>query len=272
MNVGRWHSPDPLGGDITNPQSLNRYAYVMNNPTTLIDPLGLDCGGVNGPPCHPVNEPGRNNPFAAAGWDPLNLMDIPVGPGLFGVPGLVGFDVTLVGYLPGTDLGIYDIEAIFDLGFILPLDLTGNGNISGGGGAANNRPVVLKNPCQYQGRALPPAAYATLGQQAKASTANFLLDVGMGWPKGEYLDAQPLASGTIWQNAAYGNYVYGVYMASAGVPLNRALSGANTYAFFRSHYPAGTPMDPDYRSLPAANVANITNGYSAQVNGTVCHN
>jgi RHS repeat-associated protein len=38
---GRWISPDPLAGDITNPQSLNRYAYVMNNPTTLTDPLGL---------------------------------------------------------------------------------------------------------------------------------------------------------------------------------------------------------------------------------------
>src|SRR5208282_455518 len=30
----RWPSPDPLGGDITNPQSLNRYAYVLNNPAT----------------------------------------------------------------------------------------------------------------------------------------------------------------------------------------------------------------------------------------------
>ena len=40
--MGRWLSPDPLGGDITNPQSLNRYAYVLDNPTTLIDPLGLD--------------------------------------------------------------------------------------------------------------------------------------------------------------------------------------------------------------------------------------
>ena len=32
-----------LGGDILNPQSLNRYAYVLNNPETFIDPLGLSC-------------------------------------------------------------------------------------------------------------------------------------------------------------------------------------------------------------------------------------
>jgi RHS repeat-associated protein len=43
---GRWLTPDPLAGDVTNPQSLNRYAYVRNNPTTLIDPLGLDCSDV----------------------------------------------------------------------------------------------------------------------------------------------------------------------------------------------------------------------------------
>ncbi|MGH9354082.1 MAG: hypothetical protein ACRD2G_18285, partial [Terriglobia bacterium] len=34
-------TPDPLGGDISNPQSLNRYAYALNNPTTLTDPTGL---------------------------------------------------------------------------------------------------------------------------------------------------------------------------------------------------------------------------------------
>ncbi len=42
---GRWLTPDPLGGDLTNPQSLNRYAYALNNPTTLIDPLGLQPPG-----------------------------------------------------------------------------------------------------------------------------------------------------------------------------------------------------------------------------------
>ncbi|MGH9376021.1 MAG: hypothetical protein ACRD1J_07610 [Terriglobia bacterium] len=34
-------TPDPVGGDIMNPQSLNRYAYALNNPTTDIDPSGL---------------------------------------------------------------------------------------------------------------------------------------------------------------------------------------------------------------------------------------
>jgi RHS repeat-associated protein len=47
---GRWITPDPGGlaaVDLANPQSLNRYAYVMNNPTTLIDPLGLQSPGDN---------------------------------------------------------------------------------------------------------------------------------------------------------------------------------------------------------------------------------
>jgi len=34
-------SRNPLAGDILNPQSLDCYAYVLNNPTNLIDPLGL---------------------------------------------------------------------------------------------------------------------------------------------------------------------------------------------------------------------------------------
>jgi hypothetical protein len=40
--MARWLSPDPVAGSIFDPQSLNRYAYVLNNPCSLIDPLGLD--------------------------------------------------------------------------------------------------------------------------------------------------------------------------------------------------------------------------------------
>ena len=42
-SAGRWLSPDPYGWgavDLTAPQSLNRYAYVMNNALSYVDPLG----------------------------------------------------------------------------------------------------------------------------------------------------------------------------------------------------------------------------------------
>jgi uncharacterized protein RhaS with RHS repeats len=38
---GRWLSPDPMAGNVLNPQSLNGYAYALNNPCNLTDPLGL---------------------------------------------------------------------------------------------------------------------------------------------------------------------------------------------------------------------------------------
>jgi RHS repeat-associated protein len=43
---GRWLSPDPAGKaavNPSNPQSWNRYAYVLNNPLKLTDPTGLEC-------------------------------------------------------------------------------------------------------------------------------------------------------------------------------------------------------------------------------------
>jgi RHS repeat-associated protein len=45
-NMGRWSSPDPSGlayADPTNPQSLNLYSYVLNNPLAFTDPDGLEC-------------------------------------------------------------------------------------------------------------------------------------------------------------------------------------------------------------------------------------
>jgi len=39
--LGRMISRDPLLGDIGNPETLNRYAYVVNNPATLTDPTGF---------------------------------------------------------------------------------------------------------------------------------------------------------------------------------------------------------------------------------------
>jgi RHS repeat-associated protein len=41
--LGRWLSPDPVKGRAADPQSLNLYPYVGDNPTDLVDPSG-ECG------------------------------------------------------------------------------------------------------------------------------------------------------------------------------------------------------------------------------------
>ncbi len=49
---GRWPDPDPSGlasVHLSDPQTLNRYAYVRNNPLVMIDPQGLvGCSEVDG--------------------------------------------------------------------------------------------------------------------------------------------------------------------------------------------------------------------------------
>ncbi|QSX06711.1 RHS repeat-associated core domain-containing protein [Sedimentibacter sp. zth1] len=39
-NVGRFMTEDTYRGDISNPQSLNQYAYALNNPVNYVDPTG----------------------------------------------------------------------------------------------------------------------------------------------------------------------------------------------------------------------------------------
>ncbi len=60
---GRWISPDPAGVkavDPKNPQSWNRYAYVLNNPLALTDPSGL---------CPPPGRDGKPRPCNGNGGD-----------------------------------------------------------------------------------------------------------------------------------------------------------------------------------------------------------
>src|SRR2546427_12560851 len=43
-NQGRWLSPDPIGGGITNPPPLQRDAYVLHKPFDPIDTPGPEKG------------------------------------------------------------------------------------------------------------------------------------------------------------------------------------------------------------------------------------
>ena len=49
--LGRFSSPDPIFGSISDPQSLNRYSYVRNMPVMAVDPTGLwpGCSAANHP-------------------------------------------------------------------------------------------------------------------------------------------------------------------------------------------------------------------------------
>jgi RHS repeat-associated protein len=80
--LGRFMSGDPLGGDNSDPQSLNRYAYVSNNPVNLIDPSGMFlCGPAlcsPGPGGSPFAGPGGGSGTGGGGDDfPLNCQYSP---------------------------------------------------------------------------------------------------------------------------------------------------------------------------------------------------
>jgi RHS repeat-associated protein len=66
--LGRWITPDPFAGYIDNPQSLNRYSYVLNSPTTFTDPLGLVCRDEPNAPCNEGNSGGGGGSGSFAGY------------------------------------------------------------------------------------------------------------------------------------------------------------------------------------------------------------
>lgn len=132
---------------------------------------------------------------------------------------------------------------------------------------ALNSPVDLVDPsglcpCAKQAGAEPPLFYAELGAHADWVNNDLFL---LQFRKGANLDAQSQGA-----SPDYGNYAFGVYMASAGYSLADALWLANLYATWRSHYPVGKAMDSNYKSLPANNVTFITTGFHDVQHGTLC--
>ena len=118
--LGRMSSADPLVGNIADPQSLNRYAYVANDPSELVDPSGAcvdvarnpsrdtssqtDFGGAKGPSPPDMNaQPSYPEPQQGCLYE-----------GSGGVS-LDGGDITAYGGAPGFPVG-------------------GSGGISGGSG------------------------------------------------------------------------------------------------------------------------------------------
>jgi RHS repeat-associated protein len=132
------------------------------------------------------------------------------------------------------------------------------------------------NPCSPTGKAPSPTDYEAKGlivqvmetsgypPEAAAGVALNLYNLA-SFHRGGSLDAQAAGGST-----AYANYAFGDYMSAAGFSLSETLAAANAYAAGFSNYGPTIPMDPNYPSLPAANVANITKGFNDEQNGTLC--
>jgi RHS repeat-associated protein len=101
---GRWMSPDPYYGsyNLSNPQSMNRYSYVLNNPMRFVDPKGLDdddlCEGIT--VCF-VDAPGNPVDNGVGGGCPTEACDgttVTYTPTEDGYINVTGF--TFAGYIP----------------------------------------------------------------------------------------------------------------------------------------------------------------------------
>jgi RHS repeat-associated protein len=145
----------------------------------------------------------------------------------------------------------------------------------------HNNPVNLtdpsglcpeQNPCPPSGDAPSPEWYQAEAQNALSleGAINDFFQEGadlLNFSGPGSLNAQNYGA-----SAAYANYVYGVYLGAVGLSLSTALSAANLYGeFFSTYNPTPeNPMDSTYTHIPASNVANITNGYNDQQDGTLC--
>jgi RHS repeat-associated protein len=76
---GHWLAPDPYIGsyDPSNPQSMNRYVYALNNPLSYYDPLGLDYGFDCGDNC--VGVVGTDDGGDVCDADPFGCSTTPGG-------------------------------------------------------------------------------------------------------------------------------------------------------------------------------------------------
>lgn len=70
---GRWTSPDPLSGGISDPQSFNHYSYAANDPVNFVDPSGLSEHPLPKlPPPPPPTAPVWHVNSLPDGWDDLS--------------------------------------------------------------------------------------------------------------------------------------------------------------------------------------------------------
>jgi len=242
---GRWTSPDPYDGsyDSNDPQSLNRYSYVENNPLAYIDPDGTSvdpCAGYeNCVAAYYVSVGTILNSFV-----PSAPSLVPVGsPGGGNFPGGPGYTG------PGVKPPVNN-PCAYQGSAMPPSAYAAKGTTAG----TNLRMASV------------PTIGPALAALAIAQTYQF--------HEGGDLDSQPFSTGSDQQRAIYANYVFGIYFAGAGVSLSNTLNIASAYGYKQQIVNGayqGRKLDSNHGGVPVENVQAITAGYNAQQQGTTCH-
>jgi RHS repeat-associated protein len=113
--LGRFSSPDQLAGSAGNPQSLNKYAYVHNDPVDLVDPSGMVscwwpdyCGGED-----PGGDDGGDCSFGSCNEDPPSGGHPDTCGTFCGPPGAFGFPPPPVNNFIATAPGIDWLNVLF---------------------------------------------------------------------------------------------------------------------------------------------------------------
>jgi RHS repeat-associated protein len=133
---GRWVTPDPAGlaaADPTDPQTWNRYDYVMNNPLSFIDPTGLACYPLEKAMFGSCAGFMNNGVNFGSNWNEFGILATLLGPGQTGVVTATiggvpvsetatyyGGDLSLLNLIGGSDSWGWNFTKSLFGGFALP--------------------------------------------------------------------------------------------------------------------------------------------------------
>jgi RHS repeat-associated protein len=224
-NFGRWMSPDPLAGDVTNPQSLNRYAYVMNNPINLTDVLGLGSGETSGPPCNGPGQPSCMDYFGTGNIPPG--FEASVGqPPYISLPGSLGAPDMILAEANYNS----QVQGVFDLNYLRSI-ADSNGGIPIGQAQA----FVSTHPDLWLGFGL----LASDSAESINAGQVILSDIGL---YGYYVVQNQLALAGMMAAPAADLRLYAVWGSAYATPF-AATAGVGAYEFtwmLAANYPAAT--------------------------------
>jgi RHS repeat-associated protein len=128
--IGRFISPDRSAPHVSNPQSLNKYSYVINNPTSAVDPSGLDYIFVGG-----ANSKWSDTWWTALNWDGqerVTFISDPLSPGppyessdqasqlMWDLATGDYHDIKLIGHSEGALAIVSVLDAMADIPTLLP--------------------------------------------------------------------------------------------------------------------------------------------------------